>query len=273
MPPEASIWDAFRTLTHVKYLDFAALPTYYIPYMAEHPRILFPSATSIRLLGVMPRSLPKCILESVDPCKLTHLALDDVQDWGLSEKGLPMTADEAYAIGSRQIETQNADGTPRTVYPGPMHGVLLESFARRCTALKCLHLRKAGPRCGDRGESFASADEKVYSEWAVALASLNIQETLETLIIEQGIFRKALQRCCFDETLVWPMDRRFIKVVYPVLLSGSWKSLRRLQLEGTPLGQGSKERALREKLGPMVDFTNRKDARKPCTRFRGFSVV
>lgn len=79
------------------------------------------------------------------------------------------------------------------------------------------------------------------------------------------------------------MNQHFINTVYDVLEtttdSDNSKSLRELHFNGVSLGMHfeAREVTLRENLarssGPMVNFTRRRDAEKPCTRFGGFAIV
>ena len=272
-PSETSTWDVFQTLTQVKFLDFASLSTYHYPYTTQHPQTLFPSATSIRLLGVMPRSLPKSILNSINPFNLTHLALDDLQDWGSTENGQPMTANESSMLGTDDVEAQNPYSRQIIVFPGPMYGILDNHIARGLTALRSLHLRKAGHRDSLYDAFSATDDTAVYREWAAFLQLDDIQATLEELVLEQGIVQRALRGSCRRGSFTRPMDRRFIDIVLPVLLTARWKCLRRFDLQGVGLDLSyGTEKELRLRLGPGVHYTRRLTiAKKPCTRFCGFA--
>ena len=76
------IWDIFQTLTQVRALDFAYLSSDHSHTLAsQFPDALFPAATTIRLSGVMHYSLAASII-AVDPSKLVHLTIDNLQQEG-----------------------------------------------------------------------------------------------------------------------------------------------------------------------------------------------
>ncbi|MCJ1225398.1 hypothetical protein MMC12_002047 [Toensbergia leucococca] len=188
---ETKIWPVFQTLRNVKTLDLGSLHKSYVRYAAETPSVLFPNATSIRLLGCMSHRLATSILYSVDASKLTHLALDSVQDWDPEPDGRPMCRTRQQAVrrynlrrGRRTEENHNAEATP----PRPMRA-LLPQLKGKCTTLRSLFLRQAAYDDGQSANIHDRPDEEIYTEWADFASSVVL--TLETLVVGYAAKRRA----------------------------------------------------------------------------------
>lgn len=81
--PFLEIWNVFASLTSVRALDLGWLSTHLaMPLIHGIPPTLFPAATSIRLVGVMPYVLAASILFT-NPWDLLHLDLDNLQQSGI----------------------------------------------------------------------------------------------------------------------------------------------------------------------------------------------
>lgn len=264
--PETKIWDVFSLLTNVQKLDLASLHGYYVPYAAACPPTLFSSATSIRLLGWMSHALAVSILHSIDPTKLTHLALDDLQDWGQYTDGRPMSRDDGSRIRYR-TESTHPDGSRGEVFPGPMRG-LLPRLEGRCSSLTTLHLRMAGIENPYRSDYSVKADEQAYMEWAWFLNS--VRPTLQHLSIEQGCVIPVPPPCSSGAGAPWrPMDHHLEVFVLPCLRSGPWEALRRVELRGVALRM-AEARRIRKAMGDSGEVLLGWNSARPCDRFNGF---
>lgn len=81
--PFNEIWNVFASLTSVRTLDLAWLSRHLaMPLIHRIPSTLFPAATSVRLVGVMPYALAASVLLT-NPQKLQHLDLDNLQQSGI----------------------------------------------------------------------------------------------------------------------------------------------------------------------------------------------
>lgn len=81
--PFNKIWSVFASLNNVQTLDLAWLSRdLAIPLIHSIPPILFPAATAVRLVGVMPYTLAATILLT-SPRNLLHLDLDNLQQSGI----------------------------------------------------------------------------------------------------------------------------------------------------------------------------------------------
>lgn len=279
---EFHTWSVFSSLTNVQDLDLASLHCNRSErYVRQNPPRLFSSAVRIRLLGWMHYGLVTSILHSVDPSKLQHLALDNLQDEGQYADGSPMSLDDGdYLLG--KIETINPDGSRGFMFPGPMRRVL-EPLEGRCTALKSLLLRKAGQEsiqlesCNFTGMGGWSpeADDAVYGEWATFLSS--VIPTLEILVFEQAVAPKTGRRSGRDGyQTVRPMDERFRRLLLPNLLAGSWPRLQRMEIRGVgrwlgvpALDEGTKAQ-IRDAVGSHVLLVLEEEPSRPCQKFVGY---
>ena len=81
--PFTEIWNVFASLTSVRTLDLAWLSRHLaMPLIHSIPPVLFPAATSVRLVGVMPYSLAASILLA-NPQALLHLDINNLQQSGI----------------------------------------------------------------------------------------------------------------------------------------------------------------------------------------------
>ncbi len=294
--PFKKIWNVFASLTSVRTLDLAWLSRHLaMPLIHSIPPILFPAATSVRLVGVMPYSLAASILLA-NPQNLLHLDIDNLQQSGI----IPSThiedlLDDTAVEKIRRIRKRPAEpilipphlqtrqswnnvvpfGTDSEYFdaPGPMQN-LLGALAGKCTSLKTLRLRKAGatvqsefhPACRGKEVDF-------YAEWAVFLTS--VKPTLVSLVFEQG--ERLLPRAERGQPPVRPMDQLFGDMIFPVLNtagSGEWPKMKRLVVRGLQQwkeggGQGAGQTVLvdgrgelRGAFGKGVDVVIQRKARE-----------
>ncbi|KAL9130683.1 MAG: hypothetical protein Q9175_006961, partial [Cornicularia normoerica] len=81
--PFNKIWDVFACLNNVRTLDLAWLTRHLaMPLIQGIPSTMFPAATSVRLVGVMPYALATSILLA-NPQNILHLDLDNLQQSGI----------------------------------------------------------------------------------------------------------------------------------------------------------------------------------------------
>ncbi|MCJ1368683.1 hypothetical protein MMC16_007828 [Acarospora aff. strigata] len=275
---EFSIWNVFSSLTNVQDLDLASLHYNDVePFVRQNPPRLFFSAVRVRLLGWMNYGLATSILYSIDPSKLEHLALDNLQDEGQYLDGSPMRFDDAERLLDR-VETINPDGSRAFMFPGPMRH-LLKPLEGRCTALKYLLLRKAGQEWSRMmGGWSPEADEAVYREWASFLCS--VKSTLEVFVFEQSrapLFGNISKMWEWERSrTIPPMDERFRRLFLPVLVAGKWPHLQRLEVRGVGRWRGvptldevSKDQ-IRNAVGLQVLLVVEEEPSRPCTKFHGY---
>lgn len=287
--PFNKIWNVFASLTRVRTLDLAWLSRHLaMPLIHSIPSTLFPAATSVRLVGVMPYALAASILLT-NPQNLLHLDLDNLQQSGITPSApIDKWSRDADADDEdsdvpkqrvrrrlRQINTQPARPNPshcqtrqpwnnlapfrnKGVYfnaPGPMQN-LLGALAGKCTSIRSLHLRKAGARDQfDFPPACSSKETDIYAEWAVFLAS--VRATLETFTFEQG--ERLLPRVDRAQPPVRPMDRLFGESIFPVLKeagAGLWPRVGKVVVRGVQQweeddGQGIGETVLVDGRGEL----------------------
>lgn len=307
--PFNKIWNVFASLVSVRKLDLAWLSRHHaMPLIHSIPRVLFPAATSVRLVGVMPYALAASILLT-KPQKLLHLDLDNLQQSGIipsipidrvseTDDRYPETShsnaetnckiltishilvlllesnhrdaylDDTDAVVDlldelfekvRRIEKRPARPTSTRVHiptlipphrqtrqswnniapfgseseyfnaSGSMQN-LLGALAGKCTSLRSLYLRKAGPRDQfDFRPACRSKEDDIYAEWAIFLAS--VKPTLECLIFEQG--ERLLPRADWVQPAVRPMDQLFGDAIFPTLARrGQWPRMKKMAVRG-----------------------------------------
>lgn len=226
------LWKVFQSFTNVMTVDIGFLRHY---REIEIPPPLFTSAMSARLLGHVSKRTAEAVLHSIDPMKLLHLALDNLQNFGKMSEGedLPWSIRASSPNRSETPESLDPEERRRGVYPGPMRGHL-RYLEGRCTVLKSLTLRSVGQDSIQQSQFSTFADEQRYEEWASFLKS--VQPSLERLYFEQGVIQG-------NDKNYWrpghkprqdarPMDARFIRYLLPVILDGPWPNLRHLEIRG-----------------------------------------
>ncbi|MCJ1421252.1 hypothetical protein MMC32_007614 [Xylographa parallela] len=260
--PETATWDILETLVNVRYLDFASLHYRMTkPEVRKCPPVLFPKATSVRLLGWMNHELATAVVSS-NSKQLKHLAIDDVQHWGQHPDGEP------WACHDQAIPEHI--GEEAFIPPGVMSG-LLDPLCNLCPRLTSLFLRKAGQANGTHMWGREGLDEMIYKEWARFLGT--VKDTLQYLTFEQGVGDPVPGYSSW----VRPMDSRFLEHILPVLSSGGWDPLKRLELRGLGAWEATEamDRLFR---GPLtrafetgkVELILKPKAEKPCPWFDGY---
>ncbi|MCJ1398248.1 hypothetical protein MMC11_001445 [Xylographa trunciseda] len=242
--PLTELWPVLQDLPNVLSVDVAHIDPYLNIYMlGSPPNALFPSATSVRLVGRLDYIFAISILRAVDPARLVSLCLDNVQDEGQMNSKEPYKKIHDICTAD-QIETREADGERGCVVEGGMRG-LLTHLTGRCTALRELVLRKAGQERKPDSDWHEKADEEVYEEWALFIKST--KQTLQRLVLEQGLGswgegrQKPPWRSCrggppWQEAR--PMDQRFMRILFPVLASGGWLCLESMDIRGVGSWEG-----------------------------------
>ncbi|MCJ1417230.1 hypothetical protein MMC32_003572 [Xylographa parallela] len=237
---ELTTWNVLRSLTKVTTVDFGCVESIdYGDYTRQYPASLFPAARSIRLCGNMYFGLAAAIIHSVDPATLESITLDNLQDVGQYPNGLPIVEDHRFDL-SLIKETSRPDGSRGLVFPGPMRGIL-RPLQGRCLNLKDLYIRKCGQKlieleswgCSRRWSN--KADEEVYMECASFLDS--VKSSLQSFHFEQGHEAPAPGKVVVLQ-FIRPMDDRFRCFILPVILSGNWTQLQRLEIKGVGTWRG-----------------------------------
>lgn len=116
--PFNEIWNVFASLTSVRTLNLAWLSRHLaMPLIHSIPPVLFPAATSVRLVGVMPYALAASILLA-NPQALLHLDFDNLQQSGIIPSThidkLPDNLDETNALADTLDQTSMRRRVPRT---------------------------------------------------------------------------------------------------------------------------------------------------------------
>lgn len=238
--PDEDLWNAMRSLTHVRRVDIGIKVgcAYLLTVPSMHiPSVLFQSATSVSLVGQMQYSLAKSILNSINSAQLIYLRLDMIQDrkMGIFQEG--------FRPGQRAEEG-------RIVANGAMTG-LLGRLTGRCTGLRFLILRRIG-QAQAGPEWHAHAEQLSYLEWALFIRS--VKGTVEKLMFEQAEVALTIDPGPFSSapgpfsntpgpfSTAAPsgngplpfriMDERFKRLVFPILCSGKWPCLVKMELRG-----------------------------------------
>lgn len=230
MIPEEEFWRAMQLLTHVQSVEVVSRPSSKFVEIISRPstkfancmmvpadplpKVLFQSATSVRLMGRMQFGLAKSILTAINPAVLKCLCLDMVQ---------------VYHVGRPQGELvpreMGEDG--RTIALGATSG-LLNSLTGHCTRLQTLKLRKLA-EYNTTYHRHAAMEEASYIEWATFIRS--VQNTVEIFTFEH--VGETLGRLIYtDEDRRSRMNERFRRLILPAIVSGKWPCLTTMEFRG-----------------------------------------
>lgn len=238
------IWDAFHRLTGVETLDLAWLSRDHGDPLADgYSNGLFPAAISIRLSGVMHYSFAASILYN-NPAKLEHLELDNLQQVGKGcDHFLYRRTNHRQDYQQRPSVWNSEIRRYGSLLPfgsaGPMQN-LLGPLIGRCPNLRALTLRKVGQRYHTEFPIESQAkDEDLYHEFALFINS--VKHTLRHVVFEQGertgrppppAAGQIVGQFVGQPFAVWPMDRRFMNILYPRLFQGHWPCLESMTVGG-----------------------------------------
>lgn len=215
---EQQMWRAIKTLTHVESVSVGSRNRFassLAESRREIPNLLFPSATSVTLVGRMQFGMARSVLMAIDPTTLKRLCLDVVQ-----ERSIPSM------IPGTSLGDIREDG--RIIAQGVMTG-LLTMLTGRCTALRTLTLRRVGQNEDGYGWH-AAAEEASYTEWALFIQS--VKGTVESFTFEQVKVPDCLRR----SDAAHPsriMDDKFQRIILPTILSPDWPRLTTIELRGS----------------------------------------
>ena len=162
------IWKVLQLLTNVREIDIAWLnePHRVYAYKPSLPSYLFPSATSVSLVGVMARPFPALILKSISLSNLQHLTMSNLQD--CIEASHPTNSQVFLAPVGRTAETTLG---------------LLSTLTGHCTSLRSFTLRTVAPAASHPFDATFFANSR-YTDYAAFIRS--VAPTLENLTFEQG---------------------------------------------------------------------------------------
>ena len=162
------IWEVWQLLTNIRAIDIAWLnkPHRLYAYKTSLPSYLFPSATSISLVGVMARPFPVLIFKSISPSNLRHLTMSNLQ-----------VCVEAPVPTDFQVQLP---AVRRTGEPTPS---LLGTLTGHCTSLRTFTLRTVASAASHLFNA-TFFGKSLYSEYAAFLRS--VAPTLEKFTFEQG---------------------------------------------------------------------------------------
>lgn len=195
----------------------------------SRPPVLFPSATSVRLAGMMSRSFASRIIG--DPSRLKHLTFDNLKMFGHKH---PEPSEDLSLL--EMIEQQDPDSTA-IIGAEPANGII-RSLKGHCIALKFLRLTLLG--AGMLEETWEEGIAR-YSVIADFLQS--VRPTLQSLYFEQGTWdrwrplseERILHRGRLSSPYSYqgcPMDEIFARVILRALLEEPWPLLRRVEVRG-----------------------------------------
>lgn len=274
--PDTHMWNAFKSLSNVNKLDLAChQETWDWDYLRQPPKELFPAVTDLRLSGIMYRRIVETILNCINPSKLEHLSLDNLQDPGRSGEEYP------YRCSADGSFTQVTQDTDEVKLPGTMRGIL-PLLDGQSTRLRSLYYRKPGWLQPLSGMS-ATQDEECYIELGSFLR--DVHSTVETFHFEHGVLEHVAERLRRGEDLpppghnrVWigqrPKDSRFLAHIFPVLMEADWPELRELEItcvgtRKTPAITPTMKARLKKHLGKGVTVQYADVGDKPCEEFKG----
>ena len=274
--PDTRLWSAFQILTNVTDLDLGCYhENWSWEYLQNPPATLFPSVTKLRLSGLMYPQIAENILRSVSLSSLTRLSLDNLQNPGHRHGIYPY---KKYASDPRRGLIESADLS----FPGTMRGIL-PLIEGECTSLLSFTYRKPGGVIPSGGWSAAS-DRKACTELASFLSSVRL--TLQEFHFEQGVPEAWIiplremngsypPGCPPLVTSTRGIHLRFVRYVWPVLVSQDWPRLKMLSLRGVGAWKGvktistTKKRTLSDHLGDGVRIIYEDVAERACEEFQG----
>ncbi|MCJ1467514.1 hypothetical protein MMC07_006139 [Pseudocyphellaria aurata] len=225
---DTRLWDAMQSLTHVRSVDISAGTLDFRELSRPTLQILsdlFPSVTSVTLVGRMDYRLAKLILNSINPATLKHLCLNLVRDSNLE-----------YFFPGFMLGDRGKDG--QLLAHGATAG-LLTSTTGRYTTLQTLILQRLGQAKRSDWQFHDAAENASYTEWAAFICS--VQPTIEKFRFEQVDQYSLTSRNITDRALsIRVMDERFERLILPTIVSGSWPHLTLMELRGVRgfAGQG-----------------------------------
>ncbi|KAF2690161.1 hypothetical protein K458DRAFT_426981 [Lentithecium fluviatile CBS 122367] len=228
------LWAAFACFSKITEIDLAFMTG--SRELHPPPPSLFSTATSISLAGTVSYSVISSILTSVNPSRLIHLRLNNLQTFREDEEML-------IALNAPNIESH------RRTRHGALQGFLAD-LTGRCTALRSFHLLTTAEFFDGSFTSFSQPN----SQWPKEVADENrrygevgafiesVKPTLRDLHFEHGPdidyfstaeghrFHQLFPGQHLNDPL--PMDVWFDAHVLPVLVSGPWPKLGSLTVKG-----------------------------------------
>lgn len=235
-----AFWELMQCLENVTSFDLAELSHFWstvTPRSSLSQAQYFPTASSIRLLGVMEPLIAASILSTLDATKLVSLTLDNVQCCGKAPYGTvfaPVLRERRKCALPQYRKWWSAD--TGFVWPGLVRG-LLNPLTGRCTGLKSLTLRKVGDRNVEECDVLRGMNECfLLTEWSSFIQS--VSTTLEEFTFEQGPRQDRQSGTSGRVHPVRTMDRLFGSYIFPALLAGPWPRLKRMEVIGVRSWRG-----------------------------------
>ncbi|MCJ1461992.1 hypothetical protein MMC07_000592 [Pseudocyphellaria aurata] len=215
---EEQLWRAVELLTHVESVRAGTRNKFVANWTVlttRIPAVLFPSATSVTLVGYIQSGIAKSILQSINPALLRYICLDFVRKCGKTSMS-PRTGPWETA------------GVGRVAPLGVPRGLLM-MLTGRCTALRTLTLRRLG-QIEEGPQWNAVAEEASYVEWAHFIRS--VRGTVQRFTFEQIAVTQWLTLLDADQR---PriMDEKFQRIILPAILSGDWPRLTAIKFRGS----------------------------------------
>ncbi|KAF2465466.1 uncharacterized protein BDR25DRAFT_84198 [Lindgomyces ingoldianus] len=226
------LWTTFKCFSHVIEIDLAFMTRY---REQTEPPPLFRTATSISLAGLMSHDVVASILSFIDPSRLRHLKLNNLQTF----------ADPPHILNTLQPEEIQLHQRDR---PGAIQGYL-STLTGRCPTLCSLHISTTGQfldtnisRTGPSvlgNQEFQDGNNQ-YIEIAAFLES--VKGTLREFVFEHGPDFELFHISPTNPTWLpysglslsdpLPMDVFFDSHILPVISSGPWPKLQQMFVRG-----------------------------------------
>ncbi|KAF2116301.1 hypothetical protein BDV96DRAFT_47887 [Lophiotrema nucula] len=229
---EAMLWDTFKHFSNITEVDIAFMTNW--REFDEVPRSLFSTAISVSLAGIASHALIASIINSIDPSKLRHLRLNNLQTFAEPQSTLLQLSED-------EIRSHRCDR------PGAVQGYL-EPLIGRCPALRSLHILTTAEfveqtlnlRPSPIWSLECEAEHRRYAEIGGFVDS--VKSTLREFVFEHGPdvdyfgnspgvhSERAFASSNLDNPL--PMDYYFDTYILPVFWTGSWPKLERIIVRG-----------------------------------------
>jgi hypothetical protein len=165
------------------------------------------------------------ILSSLDPSNLRDLNINYLQDEGFCN-GRVMAQDVSG-------DTYESANSRRYRFPGPMAGIL-KPLIGKCTSLESVTLRKGGAYQNHLFHWSCINDRTLLKEWAAFL--VGARTTLQSIVIGQadhdGNVSDEEEYVDEDDPPSRPMDRRFMRYIWPIFFENDFSSLRHVEIRG-----------------------------------------
>ena len=257
---EDQLWRTFNSFTKLTAIDLAFTTTW--REEDRPPASLFSTVTSAALGGIMSHAVVSCIFSSLEPSRLRHLTINNLQTFADGPLILGQHAQEEILLHRRDR-------------PGPLQGYL-QAFTGKCIKLQTFQYLMTGTLLDESYRHTSTWPQDVrdersrYAELAAFIAS--VKPHIQELRFEHGpdvydfdhAGRIARDPRLLNIDVPLPMDTYFDAHLLPVLASAEWLKLTKLEVRGighwkTKLAwnEGASAEEIRYLHGKTLEFANR----------------